>query len=961
MDRGTTLAGRYIIRELFRQDVCGTTYLAQDTGSDLLVALQIIPDQVAKDARFLADFRRNFLLLHTLDHPNITKMHALEQDAELRIHFLVQEYTAGVSLLDYRLSRPGQTLLMAEAVEICRQIADALDHAHRSLLHRNLRPDNIIITPEGDVKLWNFGLIPDALQRELRLAVGWAYGQPEARAQCYMAPEQLAGLPSHSPASDRWALAVVFYELISGHLPFDFPEEQALVHAICTLTPELPDGLGRHHRWLGADQVFARAFAKDPGERFPTASVFIQTVDFHPFPRSLREFRKMALTTSGIIVLALFSWGLGVIFPSFSPEPSDHRPRPAHVDTRNEHAALTPDLKKSLLLQVESRPEGASVVLDGKPLGTTPFTVGRVAPGAYHLWLEKPGFTPVEVEIDLTQDTIVSMSLDPLSSATPQPVEEKPAQPTATFPLSGMKTILLGPDPDALVPVSASPSVQEDAGSAAGAARKPQTGKTAPASETAPIAERKKPLSAQEAQQAQQAQQVREQIRVLLRGAARDMKASRLTRPAGKNALEKYRAVQKMDPHNPTAREGIRHIVDRLMYLVKKNIDAGYLTKPPGRNASERLRLILLLDPRHPEIGQHVADLVARYVSLTTPTGHTPKLLRTLLDQAVTTLPGEPIIAAARQALLPLKSETTEETSATTVSHTSAPFATVRPETPSGSPSKQASPAPAGMIKFTEVSTISQPGKQPFRTWLDPITGLAFVWINPGCFDRGSTQGDNDEEPVHKVCLDGFWLGRHEVTQQAWQRTLGDEANPSKFQKGGTYPVDSVSWETVQRFIQRLNARSPDRFRLPTEAEWEYACRAGQQTPFHFGNAIHAGKANFNGERTFEEGRKGHYVGHTLPVGSFSPNHFGLFDMHGNVYEWVEDRYKKDYYGRSPRSNPSPPALPDAVSETENLRVLRGGAWYSNPRNLRCAYRYRGPATQRNHGYGFRIVRVHAP
>lgn len=193
---------------------------------------------------------------------------------------------------------------------------------------------------------------------------------------------------------------------------------------------------------------------------------------------------------------------------------------------------------------------------------------------------------------------------------------------------------------------------------------------------------------------------------------------------------------------------------------------------------------------------------------------------------------------------------------------------------------------------------------------------------------------------------------------------MKDEANPSKFQKGGRYPLDSVSWNDAQRFIQRLNKQSRYRFRLPTEAEWEYACRAGSQTPFNFGNSIHAGKANFNGEREFKDGPKGRYVGHTLQVGSFSANRFGLFDMHGNVYELVEDLYKKDYYGESPKDNPIAGQLRPANMAPENqegLRVLRGGAWYSNPRNLRCAYRYRGPVTQHNHGNGFRLLRVDSP
>jgi formylglycine-generating enzyme required for sulfatase activity len=216
----------------------------------------------------------------------------------------------------------------------------------------------------------------------------------------------------------------------------------------------------------------------------------------------------------------------------------------------------------------------------------------------------------------------------------------------------------------------------------------------------------------------------------------------------------------------------------------------------------------------------------------------------------------------------------------------------------------------------------------------------------------GSAQGDGDEEPVHTVCLGGFWMGQHEVTQAAWQRVMDREPNPATWQKGGDYPVDSVSWEMAQQFVRRLNGRSSYRFRLPSEAEWEYSCRAGSQTPFHFGNSIHAGKANFNGERDFGNGPKGHYEGSTLPVGSFPANRFGLFDMHGNVYEWVEDLYDRAFYKRSPQENPRL-----VVQGVGTPYVLRGGAWYSTPHQLRCAARYWGDATRRDHGYGFRLLR----
>ena len=883
MERGTVLAGRYVVQELFRRDVCGATYLAQDSGSELLVAIQVIPEQIGDDERLLADLQRNFFLLHTLDHPHITKMHALEYDASQKCHFLVQEYAVGVSLLEYRLSRPGQRVSMEEAVVICRQVADALDHAHRSLLHRNIRSDTITLTPEGYVKLWNFGLIPEMVRRELRLSVGWEFGQPEARIQCYMAPEQLAGMPSQSPASDRWALAVVFYELISGQLPFDFADPNVLTHAICHEDPEEPVGIGRRYRWFGGNQVFARAFAKDPGERFPSAMAFINAMDFSSFPSSLQSVRKVARTALFIMLLAFSSWILFSIFPRILFGPSS----PVQTQQQRsipgeEKAELTPDLKKSLLLRIESRPPGATVVLDGKRLGITPFTVGRVAPGAYHLWLEKSEFKPVDLEIDLTQDTIVSMSLDALSPLQPmasavrenEPIEEGADDTPDLFPVDEQKN-------ERAIPAEEGMRFQET--------------------------ERSQPNI--------QDQATVEAVRHWLDGASEDLQASRLTRPKGANALEKYQAILRMEPQNSEAKKGLEVIINRLVVLAHADIKAGRLTKPLGLSASDKLQVVMDLNPYTPELDKSLKNLVVRYRALTSKDRTLPEKMQRLLD---------------RQKNLE-------------------------------KPTDAQSHSEDKMLKFGKISTISQPQKIEQRTLHESITGMDFVWVDKGCFLMGSNQGDMDEVPAHTVCLDGFWMGRHEVTQEAWKRVMGDEKNPSKFQEGGNYPVDSVSWEAAQRFILRLNRRSQDHFRLPTEAEWEYGCRAGSQTPFHFGNSIHAGKANFNGERDFKEGPKGRFVGKTLPVGSFAANPFGLYDMHGNVYEWVEDFYNKEYYGRSLEKNPLALVPDKTAGTTGGVHVLRGGAWYSNPRNLRCAYRYRGPAGQHNHGYGFRLLREDSP
>lgn len=223
--------------------------------------------------------------------------------------------------------------------------------------------------------------------------------------------------------------------------------------------------------------------------------------------------------------------------------------------------------------------------------------------------------------------------------------------------------------------------------------------------------------------------------------------------------------------------------------------------------------------------------------------------------------------------------------------------------------------------------------------------GMEFVLIPAGRFIMGADKNFEDaseyETPRHPVTISkAFYLGKYEVTQAQWVAIMGK--NPSKF-KGRSNPVEQVSWDDAYEFINRLNAKEGhQRYRLPTEAEWEYAARAGTDATFFFGDYA----AGLHQYAWFDED---YASGSTHPVGEKLPNPWGLHDMYGNVWEWVHDWYDETYYRNSPNTDPTGP-------ETSTSHVRRGGGWRSPIKYCRSASRASYSSGNRNTDYGFRVA-----
>lgn len=258
------------------------------------------------------------------------------------------------------------------------------------------------------------------------------------------------------------------------------------------------------------------------------------------------------------------------------------------------------------------------------------------------------------------------------------------------------------------------------------------------------------------------------------------------------------------------------------------------------------------------------------------------------------------------------------------------------------------------LISFTACKTAMQ-NRVSFieltdREYYTDSNGFSFVFIDSGSFEMGSPENDiirDDDEKLHEVTIQkGFYLQTTELTQRQWKSIMMD--NPSR-KKNDSYPVESVSWIKVNEFIQKLNSKNNGlKYRLPTEAEWEYACKAGTKTRFSTGDCLFENQANFDGSGTMLEkcNLTGNKRNFPRPVASYEPNRWGLFDMHGNVAEWCQDTYRKDLTTlNKEKRNPE-----------NEFKVLRGGSYYTYLDQCRSANRKYAKDYMWGPMIGFRLV-----
>ena len=254
-----------------------------------------------------------------------------------------------------------------------------------------------------------------------------------------------------------------------------------------------------------------------------------------------------------------------------------------------------------------------------------------------------------------------------------------------------------------------------------------------------------------------------------------------------------------------------------------------------------------------------------------------------------------------------------------------------------------------------------------YRELLAPGVELTLMRIPAGSFLMGAAEEEEgsraNERPLHRVQVGEFLMGRTPVTQAQWRAVaewepkegekpwgMDLDPDPSRF-KGANRPVEQVRWAEAREFCRRLRQRTGKNYHLPSEARWEYACRADTTTPFHFGATLTTDLANYYSSYSYRDGPKGAYHQETVEVASFPGNAWGLYDMHGNVWEWCADHWHDTYNGAPADGSPW---INDKSNDVRR-RLLRGGSWYSLPGSCRSAYRYDLHPDGRHDTVGFRV------
>ncbi len=880
LPEGFVIDNRFEIRRKLGQGGFGAVYLALDRKLDVEKALKVLPVLMAEDPEALADLRDECRTLILLNHPLIVRVFGFHDEGQLK--YIDMEYVPGKSLAQLKFEAEGRKVPENDVIRYGSDVCRALRHAHsKRIIHRDIKPQNIILTPDGEVKVMDFGIAESIRTTASRVARSSSSGT-----ELYMSPEQLRG-QDVGTESDLYALAATMYELLSGKPPF---YKGNISYQILNEEPDRIEGVSD---WL--NDVLLRSLEKDYHDRYRSAAELRSDLETRTFTGRDGASGRTIITRA---VDGNDAEG--------SP-PSDGNTHSAGVppeDDVGRNGRKSESGIKDIDLDRTADPAGRSKV----PRGTLAVVLG-IASLALFTW--------GAITIILAPRMIIIPDVRGMSFST--------------------ANSLLG-DNGLVVNRVIEVKTKSDRDSTVKSIR------PAPGSEV----RKGSPV---------EVDMYRLWVKVPAVSGLVPDQAAAAVEGAGLTA-----ATSRSEYH-PSVQSGtVIGIEDgpselragsAVTLLVSKGIHMIEVPQLAGKTFDEVKRILAYTGfivgkvDRKLSRGEEKPGIVltSSPSSGESPEGSAVSLVVSLAGTSVPDVSGLDVEVAKERlsssGLKPGKQETRYSESIS------------RGKVIDTSPS-----ASSWVEKGSSIGLVVSGFPENYRN----SVGALMVMIKSGTFSMGSPSSEPDrydDERQHTVRITKpFYMAATEVTQAQWRVVMG--GNPSRFSNcGEDCPVERVSWLDAVKYCNNLSekegltsaykingesvtwTRSADGYRLPTEAEWEYACRAGTTTRFNIGSS------------DSDLSRAGWYSGNsshkTHEVAGKKPNAWGLNDMHGNVWEWCWDWYVKDYPGGSVTD----PVAPAGGS----TRVFRGGGWYSLAGYCRSAYRSgSSPGNSRDY-LGFRLVR----
>ena len=959
---GPTTIDHYRVEKRLAVGTMGEIYLAYEPGLDRRVALKFLSQDFCSNPKNVERFVREAKASADLQHTNIVSVY-YSGEHKGRPYFAM-EWVDGESLAETAIRGPLETVV---AVEYMIQAARGLDAAwKKGIIHRDVKPANLMLNKRGNIKVADFGLAK-SIGRDTELtSTDIVVGTPD-----FIAPEQAQGEPCDCRA-DIYALGASFYFLLTGTVPFPGPNNAAvLVKHITEPPPNVIDRRPECPRNLS--RTIKKMMSKSPKDRFQTYGELIThleklkdrmisgledpTSESQVKMSAIRPSRHMkkASVDSGVSLLKVFFYcfillavtllGIHIWAPPWWPFSGFGAAR----------------------VICTTKPPGAMIYVDGKFInreadGETAFTV-RSGERTFEFKLPLYKSRTVVVDVGAGRENEVGpVTLEAnwgklRTTGTPKDTEIK---------------IRSFSDPNAEVRMARIGSVVSklEAGKYVVEA---EDGRSEPQKKsveilgdgsTVELTFNLKPLTtAVHISSAPEGANITWDGKDLSRETPYDMSSV----PMGKHILRMdlqkngrqlfYEGEVDVGPGEPFKIE--RPLVPWTIPVNFKSTPTGALVeqlvpKVELKSIGFATKLTKRLEPGDYEfLFSHTGyRSVKKKVKLA---GAGPvEVSATLIKEsgaivfdispkgAIITLNGK-TVPPDKQMRCPVVPD-----SYTIVVSKEKHYAVTKVITVNDNETQKVS------IQLRQLI----PGPELGENFMNSI-GMEMTWINPGNFVMGSPLRERgrqpNEGPQHEVVINRpFWMGTFEVTQDEYKAVTGK--NPSKF-KGERKPVDSISWSNAKTFCEELTMLERQNkklgpgqvYRLPSETEWEYCCRAGTKTAFSFGDSLSSVEANFDGNYPYGTARRGRYRQRTTTVGLFKPNAFGLYDMHGNVFEWCQDVWHDSYKGKRDGARAW-------IEGTDENRVARGGSWGTNGESCRSARRTRSNPEKAFHSYGIRVV-----